>query len=154
MQRPELQRPELQRPEQLADFPVVERLPVAWGDMDAFQHVNNVVYLRWFETARIAYFRAAGWEKAARLGGVGPILARTSCVFRVPLQFPDTIWVGARVEDMGDDRFTMIYRVVSESKGAIAAEGDGRIVSFDYTRQAKAPIPDDVRAAIVKLEGA
>lgn len=138
--------------ELLADFPIVERVSVAWGDMDVFQHVNNVVYLRWFETARIAYFRACGWDQSALDGGVGPILARTSCAYRVPLQFPDTVWVGARVEDIGADRFTMIYRVVSESKGMIAAEGDGRIVSFDYGKQAKAPIPDAVRAGIEKLE--
>ena len=136
----------------LAGFPVVEQVPVAWGDMDAFQHVNNLVYLRWFETARIAYFTATGWEKAVAVGGVGPILARTSCAFRVPLQFPDTVQVGARIEDLGDDRFTMIYRVVSLSKGVVAAEGDGRIVSFDYTRQAKAPIPPDIRAAIERIE--
>lgn len=136
----------------LAGFPVVERVAVAWGDMDAFQHVNNVVYLRWFETARIAYFGATGWEQSVRQGGIGPILARTGCVFRIPLQFPDTIWVGARVEDLGDDRFTMIYRVVSEAKGAIAAEGDGRIVSFDYGKQVKAPIPAAVRAAIERMQ--
>ena len=38
--------------------PVSVQIPVAWGDMDAFGHVNNTVYLRWFETARIAFFRA------------------------------------------------------------------------------------------------
>lgn len=142
----------MQTPPALADFPIVERVPVAWGDMDAFQHVNNLVYLRWFETARIAYFRAAGWTQAVAAGGVGPILARTSCAFRAPLTFPDTIRVGARVEDLGADRFTMIYRVVSERLGVVAAEGDGRIVSFDYGAQKKAPIPAAVRAAIEALE--
>ena len=37
-------------------WPVRRELPVQWGDMDAFAHVNNTVYLRWFETVRIAYF--------------------------------------------------------------------------------------------------
>ena len=54
----------------LADFPIIERIPVAWGDMDAFQHVNNVVYLKWFETARIAFFQAVGWiELIAKIPG-------------------------------------------------------------------------------------
>ena len=42
--------------ELLGDFPVCVREPVIWGDMDAFGHVNNIVYLRYFESARIAYF--------------------------------------------------------------------------------------------------
>ena len=137
--------------ELLADFPVVVTVPVAWGDMDANQHVNNVVYLRWFETARIAAFEAVGWARSMSSGGVGPILARTSCVFRIPLAFPDTIRTAARFEDVGDDRFTMVYRVVSERHGAVAADGDGRIVAFDYAAGRKARLPDDVRAAIDAL---
>lgn len=136
---------------ELAGFPIVERVPVAWGDMDAFVHVNNIVYLKWFETARIACFEAIGWLEWMRAHGVGPILARTSCVYRAPVRFPDTVWVGARIDDLGADRFTMIYRVVSEKLGRVAAEGDGRIVSFNYATQSKAPIPAPIRAAIEAL---
>jgi len=139
------------RPE-LAEFPIVVEVPVAWGDMDAFRHVNNVVYLRWFETARIALFEAVGWRHTLEASGVGPILARTSCVFRAPVTFPDTIWVGARIEDLGVDRFTMIYRVVSKGLDRIAAEGDGRIVSFDYAKGRKAPLPEAIRAALIALK--
>jgi acyl-CoA thioester hydrolase len=138
----------------LADFPVVVDVPVAWGDMDANQHVNNVVYLRWFETARIACFDAIGWTRSMSEGGVGPILARTTCVFRIPLTFPDTVRVGARIEDVGDDRFTMVYRVVSTRHGAVAADGDGRIVAFDYATGTKARLPDAIRDAIRALAGA
>jgi len=52
-------------PADLADHPVVITWPVQWGDQDAFGHVNNVVYFRWMESARIAYFRQAGVESAA-----------------------------------------------------------------------------------------
>ena len=41
-------------------WPVTIELPVQWGDMDSFGHVNNVVYLRWFESARIAYGNRIG----------------------------------------------------------------------------------------------
>ena len=44
-----------------ARYPVSIVIPVAWGDMDAFQHVNNVTYGRWLESARIAYFRRIGF---------------------------------------------------------------------------------------------
>ena len=38
------------------NFPVVVDIPVRWADMDPFQHVNNTVYFRYFEIARISYF--------------------------------------------------------------------------------------------------
>lgn len=140
------------RAELLAGFPVTLPWPVAWGDMDAFQHVNNVTYFRWFETVRIAYFEAIGWTGPSGPSGVGPILARTSCVFRAPLTFPDRVILGARASDLTDDRFTMHYRVVSERLGKVAAEGEGTVVSFDYRAGVKAPLPPPVRASILALE--
>ena len=133
------------------DYPIQVVVPVAWGDMDAFEHVNNTVYFRWFETARIACFRQVGWTEAQADTGVGPILARTQCVFRKPITFPDTITVGAKIEDLEDDRFTMRYRVDSERLGPEAALGDGRVIAFDYRANRKAPIPRDVRAALAAL---
>ncbi len=138
--------------EHLTDYPVVVEFPVAWGDMDAFAHVNNTVYFRWFEDARIAYFERSGVGEHMRQTRVGPILAKTWCRFRLPLKFPDTVRIGARVQDLGEDRFTMVYRVVSESLDAVAADGEGFIVMYDYQNQHKAPVPPDVRTAIEALE--
>ena len=125
-------------------------MPVAWGQMDAFGHVNNLVYFRFFEDARIACFRRIGIGLNIKQTRVGPILARTSCVFRRPLTYPDTVTAGARIEDVGVDRFTMIYAVFSERVG-LAAHGDGRIVVIDYTTGEKAPIPEAIREGIASL---
>lgn len=141
-----------QTPELLSEFPVVLEIPVAWGDMDAMLHVNNTVYLRWFECARMEYFSRIGWEPHARGGGPGPILAKTSCVFKLPIAYPDSIWVGARCDPPEADRFTMHYCVVSEAHQAVAAEGEGRLVSFDYATQSKAPLPAAIRQAMLELQ--
>ncbi len=97
----------------LAGYPVVVEVPVAWGEMDAFGHVNNIVYFRYFETARIAYFERLDVPEFLARDPVGPILAETSCRFRAALSYPDTVWVGARVESVGEDRFVMRYAVLS-----------------------------------------
>lgn len=136
----------------LDDFPVCFETPVAWGEMDAFAHVNNIVFFRYFESARIAYFRRVGFLEHMEQTGVGPILARTSCVFRHALTYPDTVRVGARADDVGEDRFTMHYRIVSTAQDRTVAEGEGRIVCYDYRAGAKAPLPDAVRAAIREIE--
>jgi len=140
-------------PRPLDGFPVAIALPVAWGEMDAFGHVNNAVYFRYFESARMAYFEKIGYGEHMERTGVGPILARTGCAFRAPLGYPDTVEVGARVSELGEDRFTMAYRVVSRKLDKVAAEGDGRVVNLDYRRRRKAPLPEPVRAAIEQLEG-
>jgi len=142
----------MKKAEHLAEFPVHYECPVAWGEMDAFEHVNNVAYFRYFESARIAYFNRVGYLAILEETQVGPILASTSCRYRHPLAFPDRVTVGARVSEIGADRFTMLYRVVSEKHGVIAADGEGLIVSYDYGKGQKAPLPETLRAAIVELE--
>lgn len=139
--------------ERLHDYPVTIQIPVAWGEMDAFQHVNNVVYFRYFESARIAYFDAIEVMKVMENTGVGPILAETRCRYRIPLTFPDTVMVGARVSSLAPKGFMMRYAVVSRRHGQLAAEGDGRIVTIDYARGGKVPLPKDVRERILAMEG-
>jgi len=133
-------------------FGVAVDVPVFWGDLDAFQHVNNTIYFRWFETARIRYFQEAGFLEHLEATSIGPILAETSCRFRLPLTYPDTITASAQAIDLGVDRFTMLYRVHSQTHGRLAAEGEGRIVCFDYDKHCKAPLPTSVRQAIEALE--
>ena len=137
----------------LAAFPVVIELDVAWGDMDSYGHVNNVVYFRYFENARIAYLDKIGWIASMHTGGLGPILHSTSARFRKALTYPDHLQVGARVADIQADRVGFEFKLVSEKVDAVACEGKGVVVSFDYRAGAKAPIPEAIREAIIKLEG-
>ncbi|MFC6287774.1 acyl-CoA thioesterase [Nocardioides sp. GCM10027113] len=140
--------------ELLVDFPVTVEIPVAWGDMDAMGHVNNAVYFRYFETARIRCFEELGLGSIGQSGGVGPILHSASCRFRIPLTHPDTVTVGAQIGDVGADRFVMRYRAVSHQHGAPAADGESLIVTFDYATGSKAPVPDDLAARLEDLRKA
>ncbi len=144
----------MSQPDLLADYAIIVPIAVAWGDMDAYQHVNNVVYLRWFETARIAYFLATQVViEAGMPQGVGPILATATCRFRAPVTFPDDVRVGIRVSTVDRDRFTMEYAVASERLGRLAATGDGIVVSVDYATGKKAPLPEAWRQGILRVEG-
>ena len=118
--------------ELLAHCPVVIEIPVAWGEMDSFQHVNNIVYLRYFESARIAYFERLKLMEFMNQTGIGPILASVQCKFKIPLNYPDTVSVGTRISKVEHDRFVMEYYVVSHKHQKVAAEGEGVIVSFNY----------------------
>ncbi len=133
-------------------FPVRISLAVQWGEMDSYGHVNNTVYFRWFESARMEYFARLEWPAVERDTGVGPILHSTRARFRAPLVWPDTIEVATRVTNVLSDRFTMLYEVRSRSLDRVVAEGEGTIVAFDYGRLEKAPLPESIRARIEELE--
>lgn len=136
----------------LKQYPVVVELPVAWGDMDAFGHVNNVVFYRYFEISRIAYLEKIGlWEYMDKYQ-IGPILKTSQCKYKVPLTYPDTISVGSKVTSIDDDRFLMEHIIVSQKLVKIVAEGDGSIVTFDYNKNSKAPIPGYIRQKIIEIE--
>ena len=136
----------------LAGFPVVVEQAVAWGDMDSYQHVNNVVYFRYFENARLEYFRRLDWFAFEKETGVSPILASTQCRFRRALTYPDTIRIGARAVAIDADRLTIDYRLVSERLGTIAADGQVVVVTFDHSLGKKVQMPDELRRRIEALE--
>jgi acyl-CoA thioester hydrolase len=127
-------------------------LPVLWGDMDAFGHVNNTIYFRWFECGRIDHFAKIGFTQQMKDTGVGPILAWTDCRFRLPLTFPDTVTVETRVVECREDRFTQKYVVTSAHHGGVAAEGTGKIVCFNYKAGRPVALPEDIRAAITTMD--
>lgn len=136
----------------LAGFSVVIPISVAWGEMDAFGHVNNVVYFRYFESARIAYFERLQMLSYMQESGIGPIVASLQCRFRAPLTYPDTLSVGVRAHSLEADRFMMDYCIVSHKLGKVAAEGGGLVVMYDYKALTKAPIPALLRERILALE--
>jgi acyl-CoA thioester hydrolase len=137
----------------LAGFPVVITWPVQWGDMDSYQHVNNAVFFRWFETARIAYTQKLGLKDMMIRDRVGPILAAIACDYRRQVTFPDTVVIGSRVTRIGRTSFAMEHALVSSAQRALAAESRSTIVVFDYAANTPVPVPDDVRRAIGELEG-
>lgn len=133
-------------------YPVSITVPVAWGEMDAFQHVNNVTYARWLESGRIAYFERLGLLERMRADGIGPILARLAIAYRRPVTFPDTVVVDTTVTRIGNSSFTIASRIRSEVQGVEVATDEEVIVLFDYRAGKPTPMDERLRAAIAALE--
>jgi len=138
--------------EALAGFPVIVEIPLLWGDQDAFGHINNVVYLRWCETARVEYLRRIGMWVPLPPRGVGPILASVRCDYERPLNYPDTVWAGARVTRIGNSSIRMEHALVSKALDALAATADSTIVLLDYSANKTVRVPAEMRRAISELE--
>ncbi len=135
----------------LADCLVVVTLDVPWGDQDAFGHVNNVAYFRYFEQSRVKFLTEVGWMPAGRPTGIGPIVHSTQARFRRPLAYPDRVHVGTRLAHTGADRVTLDHRVVSERLGEVACDGWAVVVCFDYAAGAKSAIPPAIAVVLAAL---
>ncbi|MET1253575.1 acyl-CoA thioesterase [Aliikangiella maris] len=122
------------------DFQITQAID--WGDMDAFQHVNNVVYFRYFENVRIAYFEEIGMNQYMQQHQVGPILGTTECQYLAPLTYPDEVRIYTQVTAIREKRFTMQYFIHSQKLNQLAAQGSGEIVFFDYNLGKTCKIPD------------
>lgn len=136
----------------LRDFAVTVELPVLWGHMDAFQHVNNTIFFRYFESARIEYGDRIGMYEFIEKEGIGPILAATNCTFLKPLRYPDTLQVGCRTTRISESEMDQEYVIYSQRLSKLAATGSGKIVAYDYNRLKKAHFPEPMIARILELE--
>ena len=131
--------------------------------MDTFQHVNNVTFVRYVESGRIAALldmaatrvdgvsevelqRAVSSFVSGR--GVGVILKSVSVKYRRPAAYPDMLTVGSALTQLQADRFTLSHVVVSAKQRAVVAEASGTLVCFDYKNQTKTALPSIVHTAI------
>lgn len=137
--------------EVLRNFSSVIECQVTTDDIDSFEHVNNVVYMRYLEMGRIAYFERIGVLEVMQKTKVGPILHSVQCRFRAPLAFPDSVLVGTQVSELCEDRFTMKSIVVSKRTSRIVAEGISTIVMFNYATGSKVGISPTLRGQLISV---
>ena len=132
----------------IEQHPISTKINVAWGEMDALQHVNNVVYFRYFETARIDFFTQLGFLKDLQATGVGPVISENNARYKRPVTFPDTVHVGVKISDIEQDRFMMHYTVFSESQDAVTTIGSSQVVMFNFKTGKKAQLNDELLTAL------
>jgi|TARA_R110000744_G_scaffold118350_1_gene221074 acyl-CoA thioester hydrolase len=129
--------------------PIHTDITVAWADMDALQHVNNVVYLRYFEIARIDFLNKINLFDTISSNGVGPVISENNIRYKRPVTFPDTLTVGVTISDIKTDRFVMNYTVFSHAQNAITTTGTSKVVMFDFETGQKALIAEPLLSALV-----
>lgn len=141
--------------ELVKDFKVITKVKVQWGDMDAYQHVNNVVYVAWGEIARIDYFTALKTEMFTSSPdklNYAPILGFQSVKYIFPVIYPDTIYIGTRTDEIKEDRIVLKSFYFSEKNKKLVAVKTHEIIVFDYKTNRKIEIPADLINKIKSLE--
>jgi len=136
----------------LNGYTAVEEMPVRWGDMDARGHVNNTLYLRYFESSRIALFRTLKLYEEPTQVKIGPILSYQSCYYKAPLSYPDTIYVGAKIENIEGSKIIIKHSIVSKKLNRIVAEGEAHLIWYDYENQKRVSISDNLKQKLSAIK--
>ncbi|MFA2872184.1 thioesterase [Acinetobacter pittii] len=133
---------------ELSVYPVIYEQKVAWGDMDAFGHVNNVQYYRYIESSRILYMEAIN----ILTPHLYTVVASSQCKYLKPVFYPDVLKVGVRVEELRNSAFRMAYILWSETQQQIVATGEAVMVYVDKLTERKCEIPQEIKQKIIELE--
>lgn len=135
-------------PADIKSYPVIYKQVIAWGHMDAFVHLNNVLYYRYAESARIQYLQRANIFAAS-----SPVLlAHSSCTYLRPVLFPDTLLIGVRCKKLGNTSIVFAYEFYSETQQTIVATVEAVIVRMNEQQTQKQPWTDEERQRIMQIE--
>lgn len=128
------------------------RMPIRWGDMDAMGHVNNTVYFRYLEQARIEWFNQIGCLPDP--GGEGPVIVNAHCTFVRQLKYPGEIEVSTFVGPAGRSSFETYVEIRRvDQPEVLAAEGGAKVVWVNFPQEKSAPLPEYVRALLPPTDG-
>ena len=114
--------------------------------MDAMAHVNNTLYLRYFEESRVSWSHRNGLPLQSE--GTGMILAKVSVTFKKPVSYPANVVVELHAGRIGGASFTLLNRLTVEGEAEPSATGECVIVWYDYVNQRSAPVPEKLRAML------
>ena len=121
------------------------RIPVRWGDMDAYGHVNNTGYFRFGEQAACKWIEHIGFRVSPE-EGTGPVIINASCTFLAPVNYPATVIIKMYAGDPGRSSVMTWYELFIEGEDRLYAEGAAKTVWMDMRSGKSAPLPDKVRA--------
>ena len=130
---------------------IITKIPVLWGDMDGFGHVNNIIYLKWCETSRIELFRSiwnykiGNMEEVLERGGVGPILANFNMDYKYPVKYPDEIKIETYLTHIGNSSMGIGHELFSQNNDKLVAKANSVVVMLNYVSNDKVIISDKDR---------
>jgi acyl-CoA thioester hydrolase len=120
------------------------KIPIRFADIDAFGHVNNAIYLTYFEIARSSY-----WDEIIEWdwNELGIIIRRSMVEYMKPIVLTDEVYAYVRTSRIGKSSFDLDYVLVKLLDGneEICTTGQTLCVCYDYKNQQSVPIPQKQR---------
>jgi acyl-CoA thioester hydrolase len=132
-----------------ANAHISTEISVKWGEMDAFSHLNNTVYIRYIEDGRIDLLEKMGLIDDIKKTSIGPVLASVQCDFLAPVTFPDTVIVLSKATQTGPKKVSFEHKLWSTKNNCLVAQGSSLAVYYNFKSQTSCAIP---QAIINKLD--
>ncbi|MDE2428437.1 MAG: acyl-CoA thioesterase [Burkholderiales bacterium] len=128
-------------------------IPIRWGDMDAMGHVNNTVYFRYMEQARIEWLSMMGCLPDEN--GNGPVIVNAYCTFKKPLKYPGQVEVCTYIGAAGRSSFETMQEMRSVGDGySLYAEGGAKVVWVNSVTEKSVPLPDAIKQKLNEIKSA
>lgn len=122
-------------------------VPIRWGDMDVMGHVNNTVYFRYMEIARLDWLSSLDMGAAPQ--GQGPVIVNAFCNFHQELRHPGDVRVSMFVANPGRSSFDTFYELRrTDDATTLYASGGAKTVWIDHALRKSAPLPEELRRLI------
>ena len=123
------------------------QIPVRWGDMDAYNHVNNTIYFRYCEQARIEWLESLGFVVRTDQQ-TGPVIINAACTFLIPVTYPATIVLQMFAGELGRSSLMTWYQMRIEGDERMYAEGSSKVVWMDHGTGRSVPLPAELRELV------
>ncbi len=134
---------------QNSDVKLSLTLRIDWSEMDTYQHVNNVNFMKYMQSARVQFWDVTGLAKLYDEAKKGPMLVSTKCDFKHPLFFPGNVTIETKVEFIKNSSFGLHHMLYNDD-GVLCAEGHDVAVCFDFNIDQTFKISDDLRQIMSK----
>jgi acyl-CoA thioester hydrolase len=134
----------------MPSFKFSTHIEVRFRDLDALGHVNNAVYLTYFEIARLHYWKKLFGNEAFHRHSF--VVVRAECNYRSPAHAGEVLRVFAKVSELKRSSFIFEYEIVEPHTRRIVADGSTVQACFDPKEKRAKPIPHDLRDSILDFE--
>lgn len=125
----------------------IDLIPIRWGDLDSVGHVNNTIYFRYMEQARIDWFESLGYPVGPC--AEGPVIINASCTFIKQINYPGNVEVKTFAGKVGHSSIeTWIEMRPSYDAQSVYAEGGAKVVWVNYALGKSQPLPETIRQAV------
>ena len=130
--------------------PKISKVNIRFSDLDLFGHVNNAMYLTYYEEARVSYFNeVVGYDYDWSTEGV--ILARFEIDFVIPVLFKDEVFIRTSCCRMGNKSFDLAYEmyIVKEEKEIMLSSATSVMVMYNYKEKKSIPVTDEWKTKLL-----
>ena len=132
---------------EIADYKLSLDLRIDWSDLDMYEHVNNITFMRYLQSGRVNFWESTGIHEFYQKTNQGTMLVSTNCDFKRPLHYPGVARVLTRLERIGNSSFSLRHLILN-NEDQICAEGLDTVVCYNFDKKCTFPVPDWLREKI------